>query len=98
MQASGASGGLGVGINYSQGESRGTAGMGSANHHDNWAGANQQYRASNYNNGSNYGYGGNHRDGCLVVEVFSIVIEIMVLVYKLGVVLMLIYYTKQCKR
>jgi hypothetical protein len=39
------------------------------------------------------------RDGCLVVEVFSsIVIEIMVLGYKLGVVLMLIYYTKQCRR
>jgi hypothetical protein len=33
-----------------------------------------------------------------VVEVSSIVIEIMVVVCKRRVVLMLIYYTKQCKR
>jgi hypothetical protein len=37
-------------------------------------------------------------DGCLVVEVVSIMIEIMVSVYKLGEVLVLIFYTKQCKR
>ncbi|KAM0825230.1 hypothetical protein ACQ4PT_069695 [Festuca glaucescens] len=35
--------------------------MGSGNQQDNWGGANHFQRSSNYNNGSNFGYGGNQQ-------------------------------------
>ncbi|KAM0849021.1 hypothetical protein ACQ4PT_053994 [Festuca glaucescens] len=61
LQGNAANAGLGGGRNFTQGESSGTVGMGSGNQQDNWGGANHFQRSSNYNNGSNFGYGGNQQ-------------------------------------
>ncbi|KAM0901965.1 hypothetical protein ACQ4PT_019530 [Festuca glaucescens] len=54
--------GFGGGRHYAQGESSGTAGMGSGHYEDNWGGMNANFqRGANFNNNARSGHGGNQQ-------------------------------------